>query len=78
MLFSDQGSIDAPTGAGTYDKGSTVRIEAIESLVVRDGFGGATEYTFYEWSDGNTQSVRDIVLETDLTLIAKYNSSGLY
>ena len=78
MLFSDQGPIDAPTGAGTYDKGSTVRIEAIESLVVRDGFGGATEYTFYEWSDGNTQSVRDIVLETDLTLIAKYNSSGLY
>ena len=77
-LYSDRGAVGAPAGAGTYDKGSTVRIEAIASQVVRDGFGGSTEYTFYEWSDGNTQRVRDIVLESDLTLVAKYNDAGLY
>ena len=71
-------AIPVPSGGGLYDKGSTVRIEAIDSVDVTDVSNNRSEYEFMKWSDGNTQRVRDIVLENDLALTAEYNSVGLY
>lgn len=77
-LSCNYGTIPVPSGGGSYDKGSTVRIEAIESVDVTDVSNNRPEYEFMRWSDGSTQRVRDIVLENDLTLTAEYNSVGLY
>ena len=77
-LICDNVYVTTPSGAGTYDKGSIVRIEAVASMEATDSSGIPTQYDFAQWSDGNAQRVRNIVLERDLTLTAKYTSSGLY
>ena len=77
-LSCNYGAIPVPSGGGSYDKGSIVRIEAIESVDVTDVSNNRSEYEFMRWSDGNTHRVRDIVLENDLALTAEYNSVGLY
>lgn len=67
-LQSSHSAVNAPTGGGTYDKGTTVRIEAVESA--EDA--SFSTYTFQKWSDGSTERVRDIVVNSDMTLTAEY------
>lgn len=54
------------TGAGQYDSGSTVNIQATP----------ASGYTFTRWSDGNTQASRTVTLSNDLTLTATFTASS--
>ena len=50
------------TGSGTYDYGTEVTIEALAN----DG------YHFVQWSDGNTENPRTIVVTEDVELMAKF------
>ena len=54
------------TGAGTYDYGTEVTIEAIAN----DG------YRFVLWSDGNRENPRMIVVTEDIELSAKFELDG--
>ena len=77
-LNCDQSFVTPPTGGGTYDKGTSVHIVAAESGV--EGLPGNSGETYYfsRWSDGNDQRIRDIVLDSDLTLTAIYVTRGEY
>lgn len=50
------------TGAGTYTEGTVVSIEAI----------AAEGYEFVNWSDGNTESKREITVNATVTLVANF------
>lgn len=63
---------DEPTGSGMYPKGTTVAIEAPEELTDTSGPLPYSTYHFYQWSDGNSERTREIVLESELTLTAMY------
>ena len=54
------------TGSGTYDYGTEVTIEAIAN----EG------YHFVEWSDGNTENPRTIVVTEDVELTAEFELDG--
>ena len=54
------------TGSGTYDYGTEVMIEAIAN----EG------YRFVQWSDGNTENPRTIVLTEDVELRAEFEEDG--
>ena len=57
------------TGSGTYDEGQTVQIYA----------EGADGYIFDQWSDGNTDNPRTIVVTADVTYTATFKSTeGLW
>ena len=56
------------SGAGEYDAGSTVRISA----------SAASGYKFLKWSDGDTNSTRDIVLDNDRSLTAYFEKVKCY
>lgn len=56
-LFADNGTV---SGAGTYSQGDTITITAIAN----EG------YKFKEWSDGNTDNPRIIVVTEDVKLTA--------
>ena len=53
------------TGSGTYAEGSEV------TLIATSNPG----YRFVEWSDGNTDSVRTIVVTADINLVAYFENS---
>lgn len=53
------------TGAGEYDNGTTATIEAIP----------AEGYTFDQWTDGDTNARRTVVMQADLTLTAIFKST---
>ena len=57
------------TGGGTYREGDTVTLTATS----RPG------YHFLMWSDGNTDSIRTLVVRADVNLIAQFesNSTGI-
>ena len=50
------------TGAGTYDAGTQVSVEAIPN----EG------YKFDSWSDGDTFPTRDVTMNEDVTLTATF------
>ena len=54
------------TGSGTYDYGTEVTIEAIAN----EG------YHFVQWSDGNTENPRTIVVTEDIELRAEFELDG--
>ena len=56
------------TGAGVYDAGSEVSINAAP----------ASGYTFEKWSDGNTNAERMVTVDGDMSLTATFKavSSG--
>jgi hypothetical protein len=54
------------TGSGTYDYGTEVMIEAIAN----EG------YRFVQWSDGNTENPRTIVVTEDVELRAEFEEDG--
>ncbi len=74
-LNCDNDFVSAPSGAGTFDKGTTVTIEAVAEDETPVSGGGQTQYTFKNWSDGSTERVRSIVLSEDLTLTANYQQN---
>lgn len=53
------------TGAGTYEEGRSVEIKAISN----------SGYRFVKWSDNNTDSVRTITVNNDISLIATFERS---
>ena len=58
----DEGSV---SGGGTYDEGAKATIRATP----KQGFA------FDKWSDGNTQSVRTLTVNADLTLTASFKTA---
>jgi hypothetical protein len=54
------------TGSGTYNYGTEVMIEAIAN----EG------YHFVQWSDGNTENPRTIVVTEDVELRAEFEEDG--
>ena len=54
------------TGSGTYDYGTEVTIEAIANEA----------YRFVQWSDGNTENPRTIVVVEDVELRAEFELDG--
>ena len=59
---SDDAAAGNVTGSGTYHTGTEVSIEAVP----------ATGYRFVEWSDGNTDNPRTVVLTEDMTITALF------
>ncbi len=59
---SDDAAAGSVTGSGTYHTGTEVSIEAVP----------ATGYRFVEWSDGNTDNPRTVVLTEDMTITALF------
>gem|GEM_PF-1318979 len=53
-------------GAGTYEQGQTATLVALP----------AEGYEFREWSDGNTDNPREIVVEKNWTLICTFHKIG--
>ncbi|MBQ7210985.1 MAG: BspA family leucine-rich repeat surface protein [Paludibacteraceae bacterium] len=53
-------------GAGTYEQGQTATLVALP----------AEGYEFREWSDGNTDNPREIVVNKNLTLICNFHKIG--
>jgi hypothetical protein len=62
LIAGDNGTV---VGSGLYDEGSTV------TLIAK----GNTGYNFVNWSDGNTNSKRTIVINNDLSLTAIFEVS---
>lgn len=71
-LNCDNDVVPAPSGAGTYDKGSTVTIEAVLLTPSENERGGITIYNFVQWSDGDYNRIREVVLNDNLSLTALY------
>ena len=65
-LYLYAGSNGIVTGAGTYDHGDTATITAIPN----DG------YYFTQWSDGNTDNPRTIIVTEDVFLSANFIIGG--
>lgn len=61
-LSSNNPSWGAVTGAGNYEAGSSVEIKAISNA----------GYHFVNWSDDNTDSIRTIVVNSDMNLTANF------
>ena len=59
----DQGTV---SGGGTYDEGAHATIRATPK----------TGFAFDKWSDGNTQSVRTLTVNADLSLTASFKSAS--
>jgi len=70
--------VPAPSGGGTYDKGTTVTIEAVEQVIDGDEYHEHDEYEFMKWSDGSTDRVRNIVVNNDMSLTALYEIRTCY
>ena len=54
------------TGAGVYDAGSEVTINAAP----------ASGYTFKKWSDGNTNAERMVTVDGDMSLTATFEATS--
>lgn len=65
LLVSPEGS-GTVTGAGRYPAGTSVPISA----------SPAADYSFMDWSDGNTNDSRSITLNADTTLTARFGDAG--
>lgn len=61
-LSSNNLSWGTVTGAGSYEAGSSVEIKAISNA----------GYHFVNWSDDNTDSIRTIVVNSDMNLTANF------
>ena len=61
-LSSNNPSWGSVTGAGSYAAGSSVEIKAISNA----------GYHFVNWSDDNTDSIRTIVVNSDMNLTANF------
>lgn len=61
-LAANDATFGTVSGAGTYNYGDTITISAMP----------AAHYHFVSWSDNNTDSVRTIVVESDLNLTATF------
>ncbi len=63
-LNSNNPSMGTVTGSGVYNYGTVVTIEAIPS----------PGYEFRQWSDGNTDNPRELVVTDDVTLTATFTT----
>ena len=61
-VTSDDETMGTVTGSGEYEAGAQITIEAHAN----------TGYRFVRWSDGNTEALRQIVVTSDLTLVAYF------
>ena len=59
---SENSSMGTVLGSGTYDYNSTVSLQAIP----------ITHYHFVQWSDGNTDNPRQVVVTSNATFIAQF------
>ncbi len=71
-LSSEDDTMGTVTGGGEYDNGAVVTIKAEYNK----------GYRFVQWSDGNSENPRNIVMTDDITLSAmfsaiSYNSNGV-
>ena len=69
VVVSCNPNMGTVTGGGTYREGDSAVLTATSK----------TGYHFDQWSDGNTDSVRTIVVTTNINLIAQFasNSTGI-
>ena len=61
-VTSDDETMGTVTGSGEYEAGAQITIEAHAN----------TGYRFVRWSDGNREALRQIVVTSDLTLVAYF------
>ena len=66
-LMVNDAKMGAVAGGGQYEAGTTVQIAA----VALEG------YVFKKWSDDNTQAIRSVVMDKDITLTAYFGSVEL-
>ena len=66
VLNIDNEKMGTVVGSGTYDYGTEVTIEAIANV----------GYLFVQWSDGNTENPRTIVVTEDVELQAEFKEDG--
>ena len=72
-LLSNKDFGEAPVGSGLYPKGTRVIIVAPEEVVDTTSTLPYPKYSFYQWSDGNTERRREITVNTEITLTAMYH-----
>lgn len=65
-VLADDSAMGNAVGSGTYDDGKYAYISAIP----------AYGYKFSHWSDGNTSSIRQILVARDITLIAYFEEGA--
>ena len=64
-LYSSDESMGTVMGGGEYDEGTAVTLIAIP----------ASGYHFVQWSDGNTDNPRQIIVTEDVSLTAEFSAS---
>ena len=77
-LECSESCIPAPTGAGQFQKGTSVSFSASQKYSEPAGGDMYDVYTFSQWSDGSTERERTMVLNSDTTLTAMYTYSQDY
>ena len=77
-LECSESCIPVPTGAGQFQKGTSVSFSAMQKHSVPAGGDMYDVYTFSQWSDGSTERERTMVLNSDTTLTAMYTYSQGY
>ena len=77
-LECSESCIPAPTGAGQFQKGTSVSFSARQKYSEPAGGDMYDVYTFSQWSDGSTERERTMVLNSDTTLTAMYTYSQGY
>lgn len=65
-VYSSDNAKGCVQGGGEYDEGETVTLTAIPE----------SGYRFVQWSDGNTENPRQIVVTEDLTLTAEFTEDS--
>lgn len=65
-VYSSDNAKGSVQGGGEYDEGETVTLTAIPE----------SGYRFVQWSDGNTENPRQIVVTEDLTLTAEFTEDS--
>lgn len=66
MVSANNYTMGSVSGSGTYDYGSY-------ATIVAQPFAG---YKFVEWSDGNTEAQRRLLVEGNITLEARFEETG--
>ena len=77
-LECSESCIPAPTGAGQFQKGTSVSFSARQKYSEPAEGDMYDVYTFSQWSDGSTERERTMVLNSDTTLTAMYTYSQGY
>ena len=74
-LNCSESCIPAPTGAGQFQKGTSVSFSARQKYSEPAEGDMYDVYTFSQWSDGSTERERTMALNSDTTLTAMYTYS---